>query len=194
MIIKCLIIDDEPPARRLLESYIKNFPELELVKSCKDAFEAREMLQTHDIDLIFLDINMPRMTGLNFLRSLRRPPLTIISTAYRDYAVEGFELDVIDYLKKPFPIERFYQAIEKVHEKLSANVPSEGVNIQPQQISETIGDKFLFIKEDKRTFKIFLKDILYVESVGDYVKVITKDSSHITLQTMKYNTPQISDH
>lgn len=183
MEIRCIIVDDEPPAQRIIEKYIEDIPMLKLEGKCKNAMEAMEMLHQKSIDLMFLDINMPKMTGLSFLQSLKNPPLVILTTAYREYAMEGFELDVVDYLKKPIPFDRFLKAVNKVAERMTpTQVPSYVINETNRQQLE---DSFLFVKDDKVTYRIDLKDILYLESVGDYVKVITTQKAYMTNQTMK---------
>lgn len=183
MEIRCIIVDDEPPAQRILERYILDIPMLKLEGKCKNALEAMEMLHQKSIDLMFLDINMPKMTGLSFLQSLKNPPLVILTTAYREYAIEGFELDVIDYLTKPISFDRFLKAVNKAAERLTASQPA------PYIINETsrqqLEDSFIFIKDDKVTHRIDLKEILYLESVGDYIKVITTQKVYMTNQTMK---------
>lgn len=183
MEIKCIIVDDEPPAQRVLEKYMEDIPMLKLEGKCKNALEAMELLHQKQVDLMFLDINMPKITGLSFLQSLKNPPLVIITTAYREYAMESFELDVLDYLKKPIPFDRFMKAVNKAAERLSAKQqPAFVINDTNRQQLE---DSFIFIKDDKVTYRIDLKDILYLESVGDYVKVITQDKVYMTNQTMK---------
>lgn len=153
--IKCLIVDDEPLAREVLESYVEDLPSLELVASCTDAMEALGWLNDEQIDLLFLDINMPKLSGINFYKSLSRKPKVIFTTAYSDHAVEGFELEAVDYLLKPFSFERFIKAVNKV--KVDA--------------TENIGADFIMLKADKKMHKINFDQILYFESIGDYVKV-----------------------
>ncbi|MBI9034224.1 MAG: response regulator transcription factor [Bacteroidales bacterium] len=187
MQIKCLIVDDEPLAQRVVEKYMADLPELVLVKKCNDAIEARDVLFSEEIDLMFLDINMPKLTGLTFLKTLKNPPLVIITTAYREYALEGFELDVVDYLNKPFSFERFLNAINKVTDRIQSRqkqkvkIPAESPQMSIAQAEEA----FIFVKSDKITYKVDHKDILYIESVGDYVKIITDDKSILSYQSLK---------
>ncbi len=187
MQIRCLIVDDEPLAQRVVERYMDDLPELVLVKKCNDAIEARDVLFSEEVDLMFLDINMPKLSGLTFLKTLKNPPLVIITTAYREYALEGFELDVVDYLNKPFSFERFLNAINKVTERLqsrqktAARVPADS----PQQPVAQAEEAFIFVKSDKVTYKINHKDILYIESVGDYIKIITNDKNVMSYQSLK---------
>jgi DNA-binding LytR/AlgR family response regulator len=158
-------------------------PGLKLEAKCSNAFEAMEALQNKSIDLMFLDINMPKMTGLSFLQTLKSPPMAIITTAYREYAMEGFELDVIDYLKKPIPFERFVKAVNKAMERrATATTPSFVINESGRQ---QLDESFIFIKDDKITYRIDLKDIYYIEAVGDYAKIITSKKTYVTCQTMK---------
>jgi len=183
MKIKCLIIDDEPLAQRIIEKYCKDISTLEIIEKCKSAFEAMELLYNKQIDLIFLDINMPKMSGIDFLKSLKNPPLVIFTTAYREYALESYDLDVIDYLKKPFSFERFFKAIQKVQEKIkSKNTQRLEINSTTQTSNE---DKFIFVKSDKKIRKLNFSDILYVEALGDYIKIYIKNSNLVIYNTLK---------
>lgn len=152
--IKCLIVDDEPLARDVLESYISDLSNLKLIASCSDAVEALNWINQETVDLIFLDINMPKLSGINFYKSLSKKPKVIFTTAYADHAVEGFELEAVDYLLKPFSFERFIKAVNKV------------------QLDEGGSQAdFIMLKADKKNHKIKYDSILYFESIGDYVKV-----------------------
>src|SRR6476661_6168027 len=167
--IKCLIVDDEPLARQLLENYVMQVEFLQLVGSCKSAVEAFTMLHEHEVDLILLDIQMPGITGINFLQSLKNPPKVIFTTAYKEYAVDAFELEAVDYLLKPIVFERFQKAISKLQQtSTSAKGP------EPEQENE-----YLFIKVSRRLVKIKMNDILYIESLGDYVKVISNTQEYV---------------
>jgi len=181
--IKCIVVDDEPLAHRVIEKYAEDIPNIDIVFKCKDAIEAMQVIDEKSVDLIFLDINMPKISGINFLKTLKNPPLVIIATAYSEYAIEGFELDVTDYLMKPFSFERFLKAVQKVQEKLREKnknmIEHEGNRI------ENIEDKYIFVKSNKKTYKLNLNEIFYIEALGDYVKVHTKDSFIITYQSMK---------
>lgn len=168
--IKCLIIDDEPLARELLESYITDLPSLNLIATCADALEALEWLKKESIDLLFLDINMPKLSGINFYKSLSKKPKVIFTTAYSDHAVEGFELEAIDYLLKPFSFERFLKAVNKVQMDLPDNQASS----------------FIMFKADKKSHKVDFKQIIYFESIGDYVKVhLTESKTLIISETLR---------
>ena len=184
MKIKCLIVDDETLAQKVVEKYAYDIPSLEVVAKAKNAMQALDILHTTDIDLMFLDINMPKLSGLSFLKTLKNPPLVVITTAYREYAYEGFELDVVDYLKKPFSFERFLMAINKVQEKMK---PQSTVSnyILNKPARQQIDESFIFLKSEKKTYKIDLKEILFIESVGDYVKVYTKEKVILSYYTLK---------
>lgn len=188
MTIKAIIIDDEPLAQRVIEKYAEDVPSIEIIAKCSNAIEAQEILNNDDIDLMFLDINMPKMTGITFLKTLKKAPLVIITTAYSEYAIEGYELDVIDYLKKPFPFERFFKSIQKVQERLKeketkVTIVEKIIETQPSNVSEH--PKFIFIKSNKKSYKVNIEDIYYIEALGDYIKVHTKDQTLITYLSMK---------
>ncbi len=173
MVIRCLIIDDEPLARQLLESYVQQVKSLQLIQSCSTAIEAFEVLHQQKVDLMFLDIQMPGINGLNFLKSLKQPPKVIFTTAYMEHAVEAFELEALDYLLKPVTFERFIKAIQKVQKREETNTSSAPAV-----------DPVLFIKENKRLVRIEHNDILYLEGFGDYVKVATPNQVHVTYSTL----------
>lgn len=177
MKLKCLIIDDEPLAQRVLEKYISELPGLELKGKCSDAIEAMELLQEQEVDLIFLDINMPRLSGINFLKTYKNPPMVVITTAYIEYALESYELNVLDYLKKPFSFERFLQAVQKAEDR------AKGAS----ELQETGKEErdYIFVKANKKTININLDSILYVEALGDYVKIFTKEGHIVTYQSLK---------
>ncbi|PYF74406.1 LytTR family two component transcriptional regulator [Pedobacter nutrimenti] len=158
-----MIVDDEPIARDILKSYIEQCPELVLVKSCRSASEAYEGLHEFTTDLIFLDIQMPVITGTEFLRSLRKPPLVIFTTAYSNFAVEGFELNSVDYLLKPITFERFYQSVQKATERKHF---SERPEIKEQKVPD-----YTFIRQDNRLLRINHKDIEYIQAEGDFSSV-----------------------
>lgn len=188
--ISCLIVEDEPLSQDVLKSFIDDTPTLSLSGICSDALEALEFLQGNQVDLIFLDINMPKLSGINFARSLEHPPMIIFTTAYAEYAVEGFELDAVDYLLKPISFERFLKAINKAVEQKQAwevmkhNKTGEGV--------DSAG--FIMIKSDRKIFKINFDTIHYVQSYGDYVKIITGDRTIIASETLKNMEEYLGDH
>jgi DNA-binding LytR/AlgR family response regulator len=169
MSIKCIIVDDEPLSRDVLETYIADHPDLELSASCKDAFEAMNALEKEQIDLMFLDINMPKLSGINFYKSLNHKPNVVFTTAYPEFAVEGFELSAIDYLLKPFSFERFIQAVNKVKEKSKSSTQNGHI----------------LMKADKKMYKVDYKEILFFEALGDYVKAHLLDKVLIVTTTLK---------
>lgn len=182
MTLRCLIVDDEPLAHRVVKKYAQDVPGMDIVGACANAFEAMQALQEHEVDLLFLDIDMPRLSGMAFLRTLRRPPLVIITTAHQEYALEGYEMDVVDFLKKPFSFERFLQSVQKAQDRRRRVRP-----VRPAQADVPPPDEgFLFVKVEKRTVRLNLKDIHYVESLGDYVRFYTADGSLVTYQTLKH--------
>jgi len=175
--IKTIIVDDEPLAQDILEAHISNMPELELVAKCSNAMEANQALRDNEVDLMFLDIQMPQLTGVEFLRSLSNPPMAIFTTAYAEYAVEGFNLEALDYLLKPISFERFMKAANKAVEKhQAAGSPASSIDS---------GDDFFFVKSDKKMMKVYYRDIIYIEGLKDYVIIRTETGRVITLQTMK---------
>lgn len=171
MKIKCLIVDDEPLAIRLIEKHIAKIDDLEVVATCNNALKAFEVLNSQSIDLLFLDIKMPNILGIEFLKSLKNPPKTILTTAYRDYALEGYDLGVVDYLLKPITLERFLKAIDKFFGETAKNATTT---------KEVIADAFILVKSGIKNHKINVKDILYIESLKDYIKINTVDNKSIT--------------
>src|SRR5688572_6277494 len=181
MSTKCIIVDDEPLAIEILESYVGKVEQLQLVSTFRNAVSAFTFLQQHSVDLIFLDIQMPKLSGIDFLKTLKHPPKVIFTTAFRDYAIEGFELEVADYLLKPIPFERFLKAVAKV---MHQQAP-EAVAASPQAITKSDED-FVYFKVDKKMVKTKMSEILYIESIKDYVKVRTIDKEIITQQKISY--------
>ena len=179
--MKCLVIDDEPLAIKILEKYISQLPDLELIEKFNDPLEAVDFLNNHPIDMVFLDINMPTLNGLELIESLENPPHVIITTAYREYAVEGFELNVTDYLVKPISFPRFLKAVNKVKGNAKGNVDSEDITNSSGQPSESKrNNEFIFIKTDKKLQKVRLTDIKYVKSLKDYILILTEGKNFIT--------------
>ena len=167
--IRCLVIDDEPLARQLLAGYVEQLATLQLVALCESAMEAFAILHQQEIDLLFLDIRMPGITGLNFVKSLKNPPAVIFTTAYHEHAVEAFELEAIDYLLKPITLERFVKAVQKV-------IPKKDLLPIAKETSVT----YIFIKVDRKLIKVNYSEILYIEALGDYVKFITVSATLIS--------------
>jgi DNA-binding LytR/AlgR family response regulator len=181
--IRCLIADDEPIARQIVAGYIEQLPQLTLVGSCKNAFEVMQALRQQKVDLLFLDINMPKLSGLSLLRSLRHQPDVILTTAYAEHALEAFELSVIDYLLKPFSLERFFQAVQKVEEKRALATPLPAIPETSKEQNKTSIDH-LFIKVDRQFIRVALADIHYVSAYGNYIKIHLNDEVLLSLQTL----------
>lgn len=178
---KCLIIDDEPLARDLMRSHIEKLENFEIVAECGDAMRALQELHNHQVDLMFMDIQMPQITGIEFLRTLKNPPKVIITTAYREYALEGFELDVVDFLLKPITFERFLKSVNKYYqsnEKESVNSVSVSTSFVPAD------DAFIYVKENKKVIKVHLNEILYVEGLSEYVQIHTINKKIVTKTSM----------
>lgn len=178
MTIKTILVDDEPLALDIMESFVAKMPNLELVQRCDNAISAMEVLQTKEVDLIFLDIQMPQITGIEFLRSLRNPPLVVFTTAFPEYAIEGFELDAVDYLLKPISLDRFMKAVNKVSERIQ-------LKKQSNSTIEEIGEDYFFVKSDKKLIKVNFAEIIYIEGLKDYVIIRMENNRIIALQTMK---------
>lgn len=177
---KCLVIDDEPLARDLMRSHIEKLENIEIVAECGDAMKALQELRNHRVDLMFMDIQMPQITGIEFLKMLKHPPKVIITTAYREYALDGFELDVVDYLLKPITFERFLKSINKYYQ----NVKEELQNSAPELSMNNIGEAFIYVKENKKVIKLHLNEILYVEGLSEYVQIYTQKKKVITKTSM----------
>jgi two-component system, LytTR family, response regulator len=177
--ITCLIVDDEPPAREIIRHYVQQVPALEIAGECENALQAFAFLQSRSVDLMFLDIRMPQLNGNDFLKNLSNPPEVIFTTAYPEYAVEGYELDVVDYLVKPIRFERFLKAIQKVFAVTNTKSISETV-ITEEKKSES----FVYFRADRKMIKVMLDDILYIESMKDYIKIVTRNGVVITKQSI----------
>ncbi len=179
--IRCLIIDDEELARTLLENYTARLPYLEVVGSCKDPVEAIQLLQSQEADLLFLDIQMPGLTGVEFLRTLKTKPLVIFTTAYAEYALEGYALDVIDYLLKPFSFERFVKAVNKAADLLQL----KAAKAQPSAEKQSPENDFLLVRSEHKIHRLKLEDILYIESMREYVAYYTPQGRILSLNSLK---------
>jgi DNA-binding LytR/AlgR family response regulator len=182
MMLRVLIIDDEPLALDVLETYISKMSELQLVGRCANALEANEILRKQPVDLIFLDIQMPQVSGVEFIKSLPHPPMFIFTTAYSNYALEGYELNAIDYLLKPISIDRFMKAVNKAIEQYELR-NKEDAHEAAMEGAE--GDDFFFVKADKKLVRVKYDDILYIEGLKDYVIIRLEQGRVVTLQTMK---------
>jgi len=187
MKVKCLLVDDEPLAIKLLENHIAKIAPFEVVATCNNAMKALEILNTHDIDLLFLDIKMPTITGIDFLKSLRHPPKTIFTTAYREYALESYDLDVADYLLKPITFDRFFRAVERFYR-----------DIKPTQISGAASPKeeetLIQIKSGTKYHKVAVSNITYIESLKDYVKIHTATKSIVSKQKISDLEGELAKH
>jgi len=171
---KCLIIDDEPLAQNVIENYLKEFSFIELVARCENALTALEWMKKQKIDLIFLDISMPFISALNFIKTLQNPPPVILTTAHKEFAVESYELNVLDYLLKPISFERFLKAINKLD--IQASEPARRAH------EETSNDVFIYVKSEKKNLKILLNEILFIESLKDYIKIHLQNKTTVITQ------------
>ncbi|NEM99722.1 LytR/AlgR family response regulator transcription factor [Pontibacter burrus] len=180
MKIRCMIVDDEPLALDVLETYIARLDNLELVCRCNNAVEAYNCLQNEQIDLMFLDIQMPKLTGIDFLKSLPNPPKVVFTTAYRDYAVEGYELNALDYLLKPISFDRFLKTVAKLTPQEN-HLPAAAHTSEPDY-----KEAFIYLKADKKMVKVMLSDILYIESLKDYIRVKTETKEIISYQKISF--------
>jgi two-component system LytT family response regulator len=184
--LNCLIVEDEPLARNLMIVYVSKVSYLKLVDAISNPLAALEVLRNKQIDLLFLDIQMPEITGINLLKTLQRKPLVILTTAYSEYAIESYELDVVDYLLKPITFDRFLKAVDKASQRLAAPVATP----VPERAQEG-GSPFVFVKDGTKLVKILWDEILYVEGLKDYVTIHTKSQKVVTLQRLKVLETQL---
>lgn len=175
--MKCLIVEDEVPAIAVLENHIGHFKELEIVDTHNNAMDAMVSLQTKRIDILFLDIELPKISGIQLLNSLPRKPFVIMTTAHREFALEGYDLEITDYLLKPISLERFTKALTKVYRFSQTPMDFPPLTTKTQEFSEP----FIYIRAEREYIKVLLKDIMYIESIKNYVKLITVHSTIITL-------------
>jgi len=184
---RCLIVDDEPLARELIRGHIQKLENFEIVAECDNAMKAMNALRNFTVDLMFLDIKMPLMTGIDFLKTLKRPPKVIITTAFSQYALDGFELDVVDYLMKPVTFERFFKSVNKYFQSgNSGNVEIEGG-------SGPAEDAFIYVKENKKVIKIYLNEIEFIEGLNEYIRIHTDNRRVVvksSLQNIENKLPQ----
>jgi DNA-binding LytR/AlgR family response regulator len=180
--IRCLIVDDEPPAREIIRRYVQEIPTLQLVGECANAIQALTILQQQPIDLIFLDIRMPQLNGTDFIKTLKNPPKVIFTTAFSEYALEGYELDVVDYLMKPIRFDRFLKAVNKAYPLNGAGTTAKPAG--PSVSIEKKNESFVYFRADRKMVKVMLDDILYIESMKDYIKVYTQTGVIITKQSI----------
>jgi DNA-binding LytR/AlgR family response regulator len=181
-IYKCIIVEDEPLAAEVLQDYISQVPFLKLVSCCSDAFYAMESLRQSDIDLIFLDIHLPKMKGLDLIKVLKHPPKVIITSAYQEYAIQGYEFNVIDYLLKPIEFSRFLKAVNKIEHSKEILMPFRAAASPAERV-------YLFFNVGKKKVKVYLDEILYIESMKEYIRVNTKSKSLLT----KFKLSQVDE-
>lgn len=189
--IKCIIVDDEPMARDVVRRYIQKVPTLKLLEEFGNAIDATIFLQEQPVDMIFLDIKMPQLSGTEFVRSLRNVPKIIFTTAHKEFAHEGFELDVIDYLLKPIRFDRFLRAVNKAFPQKQQEIETHGLIVNEESKAAT---SFIYLRVDRKMIKVLLDDILYIESDKDYVKVFTEKGFIITRQTIASVEAMLSEN
>jgi len=177
--LRCIIVEDEPLARNLMTDYVSKVPYLELVQACATPLAALEVLRNEHVDLMFLDIQMPEITGISLLKTLQQKPLVILTTAYSQYAIESYELDVVDYLLKPITFDRFLKAVEKAAQRAQSQTQAPEPEIPEKTLS------YVFVKDGTKLVRVFWGDILYIEGLKDYVTIHTPNQKVITLQRMK---------
>lgn len=183
MLWKCLLVDDEPLALDVLRKYIESIEYLEVVDTCSNAFKAMEMLKTRHVDLMFLDIHMPKLMGTTFLRTLQNPPKVIFTTAYKEYAVEAFDLDAVDYLLKPISFERLLKAVNKLVQP--------GLVKQEEKLLPETSSGFVYFRSERKMIKVFYDDILYVESLKDYIKIFRTSAPPLMVKQSISTTEEI---
>ncbi len=192
--LRCLIVDDEELARTLLQNYISRLPNLELVGQCKNPLEAIKVLGEQPVDLLFLDIQMPELTGIEFLKTLSQKPLVIFTTAYSQYALEGYTLDVVDYLLKPFSFERFVQAVNKASElyrlRQQAGTPPSIPSISAPEVPDK---DYLLVKSDHKIHRLLFSEILYIQSMREYVAYYTSHGRILSLGSLKALEEELPD-
>ncbi len=184
MKIKCIIIDDEPLAIKVIQSYLLEFPNIDLIGTYKNPVEALNTIEKNKIDIVFLDIHMPKMSGLDFIRNIESKPHFVITTAYREYAVESFDLDVLDYLVKPIPFSRFLRSINKLTQQVYKD---QNIHSEKNQFDKS----FIFLKVNKKLIKVKFEDIYYIESLRDYIKVFTRSGDYLVHKSLTGITEEL---
>ncbi len=188
---KCIIVDDEPLARDLIRGHVEKLENFEIIADCSNAMRALNVLREKNVDLMFMDIQMPQITGIEFLKTLKNPPKVIVTTAYREYALEGFELDVVDYLLKPITFERFLKSVNKYYQLKQDDV--QVVNAGAGD--PTKDDAFIYVKENKKVVKVHLGEILFIEGLSEYVQIHTEKRKIITKTSMIHMEAKLpNDH
>lgn len=185
---KCIIVDDEPLARELIRGHVEKLENFEIIAECSDAMKALNILREKQVDLIFMDIQMPQITGIEFLKTLKHPPKVIITTAYREFALEGFELDVVDYLLKPITFERFLKSVNKYYQTSKDDV----LVVSNANHDKLQDDSFIYIKENKKVIKVYLAEIKYIEGLSEYVQIFTDKRKIITKTSMAQMEEKLS--
>ena len=193
--IRCMAIDDEPLALQQIAAYIGKVPYLELVAQCQSALEAHQFLQHDTVDVIFCDINMPDLNGMDFIKALVAPPLVVFTTAYAEYAVEGFKVNAVDYLLKPFGLQDFMRAANRVRDRLELSAEPSSLNAKPSSLNQD-NDDVVFLKTEYRIVKVSISDIRYVEAMSEYLKVYLESEAKpiITLLSMKKMEERLPDY
>lgn len=181
---RCLLVDDEPLAIEVLEKYIEAVDQLQVVGACRNAFQAMEFLQKNPVDLIFLDIHMPKLTGTSFVRTLQHPPKIIFTTAFKEHAIDAFELDAVDYLLKPISLERFLRAVNKLTQTTFTHPEEMPV------ISEAASG-FIYFRSDRKMVKLFYDEILYIESIKDYIKIVREGNAPLLVKQSISSTEEL---
>lgn len=189
MKVRCIILDDEFPARELLKDYISKFAHLELIGSFKSPLEALPLLQQDQVDLMFLDIQMPDITGIDFLKSLTKKPLVVFTTAYSEYAIEGYALDVLDYLVKPFSLERFMHTISKVGDRLATRKETTVPTPTPTEVKD-----YMMVKADHKIYRLKFKDILFIEGLREYVTFYCENEKIVSLESLRKLEKELENH
>jgi len=188
MKIRCLIVDDEPLAIEIIENYLNQFEDFEIIDRCNNAIRALKVIEDENIDLLFLDIQMPKITGIDFLRSLKNPPKVIFTTAHIDYAIESYEFDVVDYLVKPIPFDRFFKAINKFK---TYNKPAKTISIS--QKTDT-AQNHIYVRANKKNYRVVYDEVQYVESIKDYIRIHLPDKSLLVKTTLTSFANQLPKH
>lgn len=191
--LNCLIVDDEPLARKLLSDYVQKVPYLHLLRTCSDPMEALDFLRENPVDLLFLDIQMPEITGLTLLKILQKKPWVILTTAYSEYALESYDLDVVDYLLKPITLERFLKAMEKINQRMQGIANQQLPSEQPVPLASESAPAYIFVKDGTKLVKVKLSEIMYVEGMKDYVAIHTPQQRIVTLQRLKAMEEQLPE-
>jgi len=186
--LNCIIVEDEPLARNLLVEYVKKVPSLHLLEAFSNPLAAMEALRAANVDVLFLDVQMPEITGISLLKILKKRPLVVLTTAYSQYALEGYELDIVDYLLKPITFERFLKSVDKIMQRVESPTPTKPILVDS---TATSSPTFIFVKDGTKLVKVKLDEILYIEGLKDYVTIHTLNQKIVTLQRLKVLEEQL---